>query len=67
MYYVCKFMPTPALSSQYILDNNNNKLYDFFRAEVAELVDALDSKSSEPRGSCRFDSGLRHQDLSEIF
>src|SRR4030065_1365713 len=43
-----------------ILDNNQDKLYYFSSAEVAELADALDSKSSEPRGSCRFDPDLRH-------
>src|SRR4030042_2152778 len=43
-----------------ILDNNQDKLYYFSSAEVAELADALDSKSSEPRGSCRFDPALRH-------
>ncbi len=30
------------------------------RAEVAELVDAADSKSAEGQPSCRFESGLRH-------
>src|SRR3972149_9272926 len=30
-------------------------------AEVAELVDAADSKSAEGQPSCRFESGLRHQ------
>src|SRR4030042_4311617 len=50
-----------------ILDNNQEKLYYFSSAEVAELADALDSKSSEPRGSCRFDPDLRHQQIPVTF
>jgi putative endonuclease len=42
----------------------------FFNAEVAELVDALDSKSSLAHTRCRFESGLRYKArliFSELF
>ena len=35
--------------------------YKLFRAGVAELADALDSKSSPWKQGCGFDSLLRHQ------
>ena len=35
-------------------------VYNLRRAGVAELADALDSKSSGPKGPCGFDSLLRH-------
>ena len=31
------------------------------QAPVAELVDASDLKSLDPKGSCRFESGRGHQ------
>ena len=33
-------------------------------AEVAELVDALDSKSSLAHTRCRFESGLRYETIA---
>ena len=50
-----------------MLDNNNkaeyntycSKLFGTRNAEVAELADALDSKSSGK--PCRFESGQRHK------
>ncbi len=33
-------------------------------AGVAELADAADLKSAEPKGSCRFETGPRHQPLT---
>ncbi len=35
-------------------------------AEVAELVDALDSKSSLAHTRCRFESGLRYKIISDF-
>jgi hypothetical protein len=35
-------------------------------AEVAELVDATVSKTVVPKGTCRFESGLRHQSASLV-
>ena len=36
-------------------------------AEVAELADAQDLKSCDPKRSYRFDSGLRHQGSFKYF
>ena len=35
-------------------------------AEVAELVDATVSKTVVLKGTCRFESGLRHQSASLV-
>ena len=38
----------------------------FPRARVVELVDTRDLKSLDPKGSCRFESGLGHHDFSSL-
>ncbi len=43
------------------LSSNRVKCYILAQAEMAELVDALDSKSSEVHPSCGFDSRSRHK------
>ena len=43
------------------VDKKDEINYKYSRAGVAELADALDSKSSGPKGPCGFDSLLRHQ------
>jgi hypothetical protein len=53
------------LSKSVVLPSRENRAgpvtgYPFQRAEVAELADALDSKSSGASAPCGFDSHLRH-------
>ena len=43
------------------VEKKDQIVYKLSRAGVAELADALDSKSSGPKGPCGFDSLLRHQ------
>ena len=50
-----------------LLDYRGDWLYHFRCAGVAELADALDSKSSGPKGSCRFDPDLRHHFNTYIY
>jgi antitoxin MazE len=61
IFQIFSYAASSTKVSESPLDYRREKLYYFSCARVAELVDALDSKSSGSKGSCRFDSGLGHQ------
>ena len=66
-YLATKINPIGQLVDSVLsMSEQQDKCYVCHYAGVAEQADAADLKSAEPKGSCRFEPGPRHQKKSKL-